>query len=396
MTQRPFTAAILAAAALSSIAADGYVPTLCRIVEHNPSTIAARKLAEAETMENMTGLNLENPEVEFSYQWGSPGYVPDKKTLDVSQSFDFATLSGNKKGVAKARNEASLITADVSIAAKRAEVDALMTRAVYLTRLARWYDEAKANLTRTREVLEKSMEMGNASIVEVNSVKIEERTMMTSARLNQIDLDEAMATLRQMAGSGGIDWDAAEYMPYHLPSDFNTWSVGRSASDPSLSLARANVAVADKEISLRKSEGLPDFSLGYTSEMVTDANYYGVSVGVSLPLWGNSGRVKAARAAKAAAEAAADDAAFSYLTDLRVKYDKAVALNEKYEEYCKINRDCDIRKVLEKQYEEQKITVREYLEQIMPLLNMEKDLIDAENEYQEALVELRGGYIEAL
>jgi len=112
---------ILAASAAAATAlwgANDYTATLRLIVAHNPATLAARSLSAAEQKENMTGLTLADPEVEFSYQWGNPAAVPDKKTLDISQSFDFATLSGGKRRVAEARNEVSALTGDAAELAK--------------------------------------------------------------------------------------------------------------------------------------------------------------------------------------------------------------------------------------------------------------------------------------
>lgn len=87
-------------------AQNSYVDALSEIARGS-RTLKARTLqTQATENENMTGLNLSNPEVEFAYQWGVQN--ADKVMLDVSQGFDFATLSGAKRRVAESQNRMAL------------------------------------------------------------------------------------------------------------------------------------------------------------------------------------------------------------------------------------------------------------------------------------------------
>lgn len=389
--KRLITLAASAAAATALWGANDYTATLRLIVAHNPATLAARSLSAAEQKENMTGLTLADPEVEFSYQWGNPAAVPDKKTLDISQSFDFATLSGGKRRVAEARNEVSALTGDAAELAKSYEVDALMTRAVYLRKLQRWYDSALAHTAKVMEAAEKALAHGDMTVVEVNSIRIDRRNMEAEAELNALELASVLATLSSLGGGVELDWDADGYLGYSLPADFDAWCATALPADPTVGAAKAGVAVADREISLRRSEGLPSFSVGYTSEMVKDANYFGVSVGVTVPLWSNRGRVAASQAAKAAAAAALDDAMVTYTADLRLKYDRARALAGLAGDCRRLRDDCDISEGLKKQFDTGYIAVTDYLSQLMPLLELDRKVIEAEHDYQAALADFRGG-----
>ncbi len=389
--KRLITLAASAAAATGLWGANDYTATLRLIVAHNPATLAARSLSAAEQKENMTGLTLADPEVEFSYQWGNPAAVPDKKTLDISQSFDFATLSGGKRRVAEARNEVSALTGDAAELAKSYEVDALMTRAVYLRKLQRWYDSALAHTAKVMEAAEKALAHGDMTVVDVNSIRIDRRNMEAEAELNALELASAMATLSGLGGGVELDWDAEGYLGYSLPPDFDAWCATALTADPTVAAAKAGVAVADREISLRRSEGLPSFSVGYTSEMVKDANYFGVSVGVTVPLWSNRGRVAASQAAKAAAAAALDDAMVTYTADLRLRYDRARALARLAGDCRRLRDDCDISEGLKKQFDTGYIAVTDYLSQLMPLLELDRKVIEAEHDYQAALADFRGG-----
>lgn len=388
--KRLITLAVSAAVATVLWGAD-YAATLRLIVGHNPATLAARSLSAAEQKENMTGLTLADPTVEFSYQWGNPATVPDKKTLDVSQSFDVASLSGGKRRVAEARNAVSALTADAAELAKSYEVDALMTRAVYLHELQRWYNSALALTDKVMEAAEKALAHGDMTAVEVNSIRINRRNLEAETELNAIELASALSTLSGLGGGVDLDWDADGYLGYSLPSDFDAWCATALTADPTVAAAKAGVVVADREISLRRSEALPSFSVGYTSEMVNDANYFGVSVGVTVPLWSNRGRVDAAQAAKAAAAAELDDAMVAYTTDLRLKYDRASALARLADDCRRLRDDCDISEGLKKQFDTGYIAITDYLSQLMTMLELDRKVIEAEHDYQAALADFRGG-----
>ncbi len=384
-------ALLLSSAALASLSlmAENYTETLARVVASNPTLAASSSVAEAEKAENHTGLNLDNPEVELSYQWGSPSYVPDKKTIDVSQGFDFATLSGAKRRVANAKDA----LADLTLAAARREVareaDALMTEIVFRSRMTAHYDSAINLMKRTLAAAELALKRQEMTVVDVNTVKMELSELETEASVNAIETEGLRASLARMAGGRELAWAAADYCDYSLPADIATWCHTQAPLTPEVLSARANVTLADKEISLRRSENLPSFSVGYTSELVTDANYHGVTLGVELPLWANQGRVKAAKAARSAAAIEADNAMKDFEITQHALYRKVQALQTLDARARQLRDECDIRPALAKLYAEGQLTVHDYLSQLQPLLQLDRKVIEAEYEYQKSLVEFR-------
>ncbi len=373
-------------------AQNSYVDALSEIARGS-RTLKARTLqTQATENENMTGLNLSNPEVEFAYQWGVQN--ADKVMLDVSQGFDFATLSGAKRRVAESQNRMALSELSGERLRIASEADALMTKAVYLQRLDNVYDSMEKKYNQMLEAARKAVEKGTMTSVDVNSIRMEMSQIISQRRLEKIELEGTMQMLRGMAGGADLSWTPVEYMPYTLPSDYAEWSAAAVEKNPAIAVARDATAAADAEISLRKKEGLPEFSLGYTSEMVKDDDHYGVSLGVTLPLWGNKGRVKAAKAAKLAADAALDEARHNNAIDLRMKYQKAKALGETALETAKLCRECDNSKDIKRLYDLGNLSVHEYLSQITPLYEMAIRVVEADYAYQDALATLRGAAAE--
>lgn len=373
--------------------AEDYYATLSRIVEANPSVRALAARTEADIKENHTGLNLANPELGLSYQWGSPAEVPDKKTIDLSQTFDFATLSGGKRRVADAKDA----VANAALAATRrdiaSEADNMMTEIVFRSRIALHYDSAVNLLKRSLRAAELAFKKQEMTVIDVNSIKMELNALEAEAALNDIDLNALLTRLARLAGGVSLDWSPDAYCPYDLPADFNAWCLDASAFAPEVIAARADLALAEKEVSLRKSESLPSFSVGYTSELVTDANYHGATLGVELPLWANSGRVKAARAAQDAARFNIESAILDFSLSHKALYDKALQLRKLEKTARDLCDECDIHPALLRLYSEGQISAHEYLSQLQPLLQLQRRTIEAEYDYQKALAEFRAATI---
>ncbi|MDE5552056.1 MAG: TolC family protein, partial [Muribaculaceae bacterium] len=299
--------ALLMPAASATLQADEYSDVLYSILSSNRGLKSERAMVDAERSENMTGLNLANPEVEFAYQWGTPGSSPDKKILDVSQSFDFATLSGGKRRVASGRNvvaERNYMASRMSVAG---DIDRQMTEAVYLTKMATLYMVTDTLMSQFEHASYNRLQKGDMTAIEYNMVLMQRRNSVTDIALNRIEIETVMSELSRLAGGEMPIWQPTEYCAWSVPADIAGWVSTAAGIAPEVSVARAESELAADEVSLRRKEGLPSFSLGYTSEMIRDDNHFGVSVGVELPLWGNHGRVKAAKAAAAAAAVRLDD-----------------------------------------------------------------------------------------
>lgn len=370
---------------------DNYTAILDAVVDASRQNEAALSLADAERDANHTGLNLENPEVEVSYQWGVPSVVPDKKTVDVSQGFDFATLSGAKKRVARARDMVAEQNYRITRRDIRRNVDEIMTDIVWRTKLRNHYAEVLGMFGRMLDNAERLFNEGNISRIDINSIKIEQSTYATEAKLNDIELQNLRATLARMSPQAEKEWSAAEYMVYSLPDkiDFSQWLAQAISESAEIGLAQANIDLAKSELSQARSEGLPGFSVGYTSELVTDANYHGVKVGLELPLWANHGKVRAARAAKNAADLEQESQVDLFMRQQWGNYDKALAMGELLRDATQLRDECDIREAMHKMFEAGELSAHDYLTQLIPLLELDRKVIDATHDYALSLVPLR-------
>lgn len=293
---------------------------------NNPSLHATEGACGASVADAYTGLNLANPEVEVSYMFGSPSDVPNKTNISVTQGFDFATLSGAKRRVADA--EAALIRSGVRGTRSQFAATAETALVNYIYRTQR-LKELKRQLAQTDSLLtvaSKALKAGTITILDYNSVEMSRLEAVTACDLAEVELQTAENDLTALNGGKPLSACPTAWPEAGLPLSFDEWIEAASAVNPELLQLTAQMHRASEEINLRKKEGLPEFSIGYTNELVKGSNYHGAAVGFSLPLWANSGRVKAAKANYASAQMQLQAAADSFRATKQSEYRTAQAL----------------------------------------------------------------------
>lgn len=290
---------------------------------------------EATGADNLTGLTLPNPEVSFSYMFGQPSDVPNKTNIEVTQSFDFATLSGAKRRLAEANN--AIAAADVQAERQKIalEVENLLINYVYQTRLCAQLEKQLELVSSLDEQVALALKKGNVTMLEYNRVSLEKMAKeieLAEARQEQENLVNQLITL-----NGGQNLELpADWPDAPLPASFDAWLADACKSNAELQVLALNIERDNKEVELRKKEGLPEFSVGYTNELVKDANYHGFAIGFSLPLWGNRGRVKSAESVRAASQMRLQSAVDEYADRKKSEYNKALMLAETSRNYVKL------------------------------------------------------------
>lgn len=361
-----------------------YDQALGKVIGGNLRLKVENSRVEAQKLENNTGLTLSDPEVEFSYQ-ANPKDA-DKKTLDVTQGFDFATLSGAKKRLASAKDRRAAQDIEMLLSEVEYSADQLMTEIVYMRKLEGMLKIQLDMDKKVYESVEKQYKSGDVNIVDLNTAKMQYRLTENAYKLNGIELENSMAQLERMA-NGKIDWAGSEYKKYELPADFNEWS--KTASNPEIDAADADAEVAALEINLQKKEQMPKFALGYRSEMTGSENFYGGSIGVELPLWSNRGKMKAAKAAKLAADLEREALREEFIAGQRNIYSKALLLKQTAADIDVLSKECDIEDGLQKMLSLGQISVTDYYYQLKPIIEIKQKKLESERDYQLELARFR-------
>lgn len=337
---------------------------LSEIEKNNPLLRAAVASADAQRSDAFTGLSLPDPEVSVAYLFGVPSEVPNETDIDVDQSFDFATLSGAKRGVAEAEGRIALAgvassRAELMLAAEKAMIEYIY-RAQMLNEIKRQHDR----LHNMHQAAEKALATGAINQLEYNRIELEALSADNEVALAEAELQNAMMEIVALNGGEPLAM-STEWPEAALPADFDTWMAQVAPQSPEMQLLAAQIDRAAAEIKLRRKEGLPDFSLGYRAQLVKGDNYHGFAVGVTIPIWANRGRVKAAKALQIASELELESTATQFRLTKQMQFARARNLEKACLDlqklYARIGETNQV--YLDKALQQGSITTIDYLQQ---------------------------------
>ena len=278
---------LVAAGLLAAASLHAQSPALLDTIARNNPTLraalAGRRAAEAA---NRAETRLPNPEAEVAYLAGSPSGVPNRTNVSLTQELDWGVLTGRRKGLVEA--------ADRTAAARQRGVyrevmaDAL-EQLVLLVHGNRMVAEMEARLALAQQVeglCLKLYDKGDLTDPEMNKARL--NTVVAKADRQRAADERAAVMARLRALNGGLSFVCNDTV-YSLPADdlcraAETRSLPRTAA---VEGAEAAVAEAEAEVKLARAQQWPSFTVGFQGEYIRQNNYSGLSLGLSLPLWGN-------------------------------------------------------------------------------------------------------------
>ncbi len=383
------SAICLCAVATFSVSAQTSTETILRqIEENNPQLKAAAAEADAEKIENRSGVLLENPEFEFNYLWGADG-IGNRRDFRVTQAFDVATLTGMKSRQVAGQNEMSILKykserLNVLLEAKQACIDLI------------YYNALKAELSTHLEQaqtlvssFEKRLKAGGANVLDLNKAKVHLTAVRGQISQVEVERQTLLAVLKSLNGGQDIILDDCVYdLSDNLPADFESWYESASQKNPVLQYVRQEVTLGQKQLSIDKTAWIPELTVGYMSELTTADKFRGVTVGVNIPLWSNANKIKQSRAKIAAAESRKVAAEQQFYFDLSAQYNRAASLKANSELMRASLSETDSRDYLLTAQSRGEISMIEYLVETDQYYEALEQTLSAERDYHQALARL--------
>ena len=388
-TNKLLLALYICAATAFAASAQTSTETILRQIEaNNPQLKAAAAEADAEKIENRSGVLLENPEFEFNYLWGADG-IGNRRDFRVTQAFDVATLTGMKSRQVAGQNEMSILKykserLNVLLEAKQACIDLI------------YYNALKAELSTHLEQaqtlvssFEKRLKAGGANVLDLNKAKVHLTAVRGQISQVEVERQTLLAVLKSLNGGQDIILDDCVYdLSDNLPADFESWYESASQKNPVLQYVRQEVTLGQKQLSIDKTAWIPELTVGYMSELTTADKFRGVTVGVNIPLWSNANKIKQSRAKIAAAESRKVAAEQQFYFDLSAQYNRAASLKANSELMRASLSETDSRDYLLTAQSRGEISMIEYLVETDQYYEALEQTLSAERDYHQALARL--------
>lgn len=373
----------------NSIQAQSTNELLDRIASNNLTLQALEHQVTARGYESMAAISLPDPEVEFALLAGSPSEIGVRKDISISQGFDVATLSGARKAVALGENELLKLQWKATRRDIMSEARNLIAETVCRNALIAEYSRRATLAESMAEALKASLDKGAATVIDYNKAVLSLSEARAALNTVVIERESFIRRLAALNGGESIEVCVLSMDPEMIPEDFESWFDEASQTSSMLAYVRQATELSKDKLSLARSESMPSMSLGYMAELVPGSNFRGVKMGVSVPLWSSSRRVRSAKYEIQAAEAEAADAAASYRMEAESAYATAMGLKKISDDYAQILSHCDNSVYVQKAYELGQISLLEYLVELDMYYDAVTRSIEADRDYQLALTNLR-------
>ena len=382
---------IIACAASLSVAAQGSISDVVASVEQNNARLkAARARVSSDSIALRASNNLEDPRVAFEYNFGSKS-VGDKWAIGVSQGFEWPSIYSE-------RSRANNHRIDALSAAERAErADVILnTRLlcldlIYTNRQIEAQDLILKNVDELYNLYNKAFEHGEASIIDINKIKIERIAAVQALdelKSKRNSLKEQLAGLNGNKSIDGVNLDLLDDYPADELTAIDVYRNQYATNTPQAEYfnyidnsARSNMKVA-------RMGWLPKLELGYQYTNELGDGFNGVTVGASIPLFSNKRKVAAAKA-----EAITNELnRTTYQSDvealLKAEYAQAVALKSQIAQYGDVIADDSNFTMLRKALDGGQITLLNYLLELRYFLDAKNKYLDLEHSYHATIASL--------
>lgn len=367
-----------------NVYAQDQIKTLLASIEKNNISLKSLKEdREAARLAASVNLLPDNPEVEYNYLTGSPSTFGNRHDFSIRQTFDFPTaylfknkLSSSGKIVSDLNYEKS--RQDILLEARKLCVDV-----IYQENLLRIASQREEDANRMVMAYRKMLEEGKGNKLDLNRALIALAQVKSEILLLKNHQMEMLSKLKVMNGGESMVVNMINFPEVPLPANFEDWYSINSNQITELKLLREMIVSKDLTVKVQRSLTLPKFSAGYMSEKVTGEQFQGVTLGMSLPLWGNRNTVKTLKAEYSSLELKLSEEELRIKAEMNIQFDRVISFRSMAEALRTTLLETNNEALLKRALELGEITLMDYLIEYDRYYGLQKEWIS--NLYQAEL-----------
>lgn len=347
---------------------------------NHPQIAALTMLTDVSVAGLKAGIYPSNPEVNVGYYPGKPSSIGNKTTWSVVQSFDFPSTYARIREIRHtdlrlAKLEEGKMVLQI-LENARASAIAYISMQKRLRILNGRLDE----IEELNEAYRKMYEEGEVTVLDFNRISMERVATLSAVNELKTEISSAIAELDYLSGGNASLLTGSEYPLFTEPA-IDLILGEKRRYHPSFLIPEMRVERAEKEISLSKSGNLPGFSVGYASESVGSEIFIGPQLGLTLPLWENSSRVKTGRASRLYEESYARAEIEALTSSIISQVNGSGSVKENLEMVNSIVLNTEAKELLNKALESGEISLSSYLISLREYYNIEDLALDLTTSY---------------
>jgi outer membrane protein, heavy metal efflux system len=365
------------------------VERVLKSVEANNKALKSnRNYWEARRAEFKIGLTPYDPQLEYDFMAGSPVEAGNQRDFSVTQRFDFPTTYPRKKKLS--RNQIAQTDLQQQVFRQDILLDAKLTtfQIIFLNKKAAALSRRVSGTQRMVQDLQKKLDKGDAIILDVNKARLQLLNIEREAALNQNAKDVALTRLSELNGGIVIEVSDTTYPAVPVIPQFETLDSTIEANDPIIKSFHQEIKIQHQQIAVQKSLNLPKIETGYHSQGILGQSYKGVHTGMTIPLWENKNRLKAAKANLDFATANAQTHITEHRLENKRYYDQLAVRAKSIQDYNALLGTLNNAVLLDKALRLGQITVVQYFQDEAYFFSSYDNYLQMEWEYQQAVANL--------
>lgn len=354
---------------------------------NNPSIKANEEFASMKKAEYKTGLNPENPVVEYGYFPGNSSAIGTKEVFGISQSFDFLLAYFKRKELSKLQSQGvdyqqNAIRQEVLLEAKKLYLDL-----VHYNKEKGKFEKRKKDAELLYNSYKKQLDAGDVGILDLNKIKLQLLGINNDLKSVEAMIDQLHEELKQLNGGEAIMVSDTIYPIVQLKSKDEILNA-LAEKDPVLKSLQNEKDCATGKHKLQKASNLPAFEVGYESETVLNDTYRGFKFGITIPLWANANTLKHTKASINYADQKFIKYSSFINSDISRKYIEAENLKNSLELYNEALKSTNNAALLKKALRLGQISLIEYLRELEYFYDVKDKHLELERDYYMAVAEL--------
>jgi cobalt-zinc-cadmium efflux system outer membrane protein len=361
---------------------------LSQIRVNNKEIKANAAYWSAQRAEYRTGLTLYDPQVEFDYLSGRPAEAGNQRDFAITQRLDFPTVYGRRKKLSdqqilRAEFQEKAFTQEILLEAKL-----LLLEWVYLNKRDAALAERARKTQELRDNFEQKLNRGDAIILDVNKARLQLLNIQNESALNRSAIRTVETKLTLLNGGLPVQMNDTLYPAAEPIPEFEFLDSVIEANDPLIKVYDSETGISARQVALQKSLNLPKLEAGYHSQAILGQSYTGGHAGITVPLWENRNRLKAAKLNERFAAENVVRHRLEHRMENREKYDLLSVRRKAMQDFLNVFQSLNTDYLLNKALQLGQITVIQYFQEESYYFGAFDRYLELEWEYERAIAEL--------
>lgn len=323
---------------------------------------------------NKTINNLKNPSFSYSHKYRD-------EQISVSQSFDFPTAYYYRSQVNKLKGK----QLDILFDSYRRELllTAKLTclNIIFLNQQNEVLQTRHQNAIDLAALYQERVNEGKSNPLEKNKIDLERINTEANLKTIEAELLSARSQLQTLNGGIPLEFDLLAYTDTTLDLNLSEARQAFLSSDYKLIAQHLTTEINRKEITVTRSNSLPDIEIGIKKNILYD-HTPGYSVGLSLPIFENRNKLKMAKLNLTASRLQGE----SMARELESESDQLViqynSLKESLIQFRRLFRTQNNLDIINKYIHNENMTMIDYFVELNSYYASLQTLLELENQFQ--------------